>query len=187
MRKKFIIILSTLLTSLYISTNLYQLNLIQGESMKPTYKNLQLTIIDRRATDFQHGDVIVFYCPALDCTMVKRIIAMPGETVLISNGNVIVDDVQSSHVNGAVHFGGIASKELLLEDDQFFVMGDNHALSKDSRYEEIGCVNRINIIGRLIPNRPINLDSFRSIATIFPTKVYIYCIRQHYHKSSIYI
>ena len=154
MRKKFIIILSTLLIALYISQNLYQLNLIQGESMYPTYKNMQFTIIDRRATDFQCGDVIVFYCPALKCTMVKRIIATPGETVLISEGDVIVDGVKSPHVIGNVAFGGIASDKLFVNDDRFFVMGDNHAVSKDSRYEEIGCIRRENIIGRLIPNRP---------------------------------
>ena len=155
MQKKFIIILSTLLIALYISQNLYQLNLIQGESMYPAYKNMQLTMIDRRATNFQCGDVIVFYCPALKCTMVKRIIAIPGETILISDGDVIVDGVKSPHVNGNVDFSGIASNKLLIGDDLFFVMGDNHTLSKDSRYEEIGCISRENIIGRLIPNRPV--------------------------------
>lgn len=155
MRKKFIIIFSTLLIALYISQKLYQINLIQGESMYPTYKNMQFTLIDRRSTNFQNGDVIVFYCPALDCTMVKRIIATPGETVLILDGDVMVDGVKSPYVNGNVDFGGIASNKLLIGDDQFFVMGDNHALSKDSRYEEIGCISHENIIGRLIPNRPI--------------------------------
>lgn len=154
-KKQIILILVILSATLYISQNLYQLNLIQGDSMWPTFKNMQLTIIDRRATNFQCGDVIVFYCPACSCTMVKRIIAMPGETVLISDGDVIVDGVKSPHINGEVDFSGTASKELLLGKGQFFVMGDNHALSKDSRYEEIGCVSRENIIGRLIPNRPI--------------------------------
>lgn len=153
--KKNIIILSILLIALYISQKLYQINLIQGESMYPTYKNMQFTMIDKRALDFQNGDVIVFYCPALDCTMVKRIIATSGETVLISDGDVMVDGVKSPYVNGNVDFGGIASNELFIGDDQFFVMGDNHALSKDSRYKEIGCVSHENIIGRLIPNRPM--------------------------------
>lgn len=155
MRKKIIIILSVLLVSLYLSQNFYQLNLIQGESMYPTYHNMQFTIIDRRAANFQCGDVVVFYCPALRCTMVKRIIALPGQTVQIADGSVLVNGVKSTQVSGNVEFGGIASKELLLDDNQFFVMGDNHAVSKDSRYAEIGCVSRDNIIGRLIPNRPV--------------------------------
>lgn len=125
--------------------------------MYPTYKNFQLTLIDKRATDFQCGDVIVFYCPSLDCIMVKRIIAAPKETVLISEGNVLVDGLQSPYICEDVDFGGIASDELLVGENQFFVMGDNYSQSKDSRYEEIGCISRENIIGRLIPNRlPFN-------------------------------
>ena len=153
MRKKIILILLVLFVTYYISQNLYQLNLVQGESMYPTYKNLQFTLIDKRASDYACGDVIVFYCPELNCTMVKRIIAASGETVLVLDENVLVNGVQSPYVIGNVAFGGIATTTLFVGDDQFFVMGDNHAQSKDSRYEEIGCIDRKNIIGRLIPNR----------------------------------
>jgi len=153
MWKKSIIILSILFITLYISQNFYQFNLIQGDSMYPTYKNMQLTLIDRRASDFQCGDVIVFYCPALNCTMVKRIIAVSGDTVLISNGSVLVNGVQSPYVYGNAEYSGTASNALLVGDKQFFVMGDNHAQSKDSRYNEIGNISEENIIGRLIPNR----------------------------------
>lgn len=156
MWKKLIIILSVLFAAWFVSQSLYQLNLIQGASMEPAYKNMQFTMIDRRASDFACGDVIVFYCPAFNCAMVKRIIAASGETVLISDGEVLVDGVKSPHVSGPVDFGGTASKELLVGDNQFFVMGDNYSKSKDSRYEEIGLINRENIIGRLIPNRPVS-------------------------------
>lgn len=154
MRKKIIIILLVLFITFYISQNLYQLNLIQGESMYPAYKNLQFTLIDKRASDFASGDVIVFYCPELNCTMVKRIIAVSGETIRIADGTVLIDGKKSPYVNGSVDFGGTASTALLVGDNRFFVMGDNYAQSKDSRYEEIGCISRENIIGRLIPNRP---------------------------------
>ena len=154
-KKTFIICASVFVTALFVSKNLYQLTLIQGASMHPTYRGMQFAIIDKRAQAFQNGDVIVFYCPTLNCTMVKRIIASPGETVLVTDGNVLVNGVKSPYVNGAIGFAGIASEELLLDNDQFFVMGDNHAQSRDSRYEEIGCVNRENMIGRLIPNRPV--------------------------------
>ena len=156
MRKKIILILLVLLVAFYISQNLYQLNLIQGDSMYPTYKNFQFTFIDKRAYDFVCGDVIVFYCPELNCTMVKRIIAVSGETVLITDGDVLVNGMKSPHISGRVDFGGTASTALLVSDNCFFVMGDNYAQSMDSRYEEIGCISRENIIGRLIPNRPVS-------------------------------
>lgn len=120
--------------------------------MYPTYKNMQFTLIDKCTTSFQSGDVVVFYCPSLDCTMVKRIIAVPGDSVLIANGSVLVNGIQSPYVHDSVDYGGIASSALIINDDHFFMMGDNHAQSKDSRYKEIGCISRENIIGRLIPN-----------------------------------
>ena len=154
-RTTFMIFIGVLFTALFISQNLYQLNIIQGDSMYPTYKNFQFTLIDKRASDFTHGDVIVFYCPELSCTMVKRIIAVSGETVLITDGDVLINGEKSPYINGSVDFGGTSSTALLVSDNCFFVMGDNYAQSKDSRYSEIGCISRENIIGRLIPNRPV--------------------------------
>lgn len=153
MKKTFIICASVFATALFVSKSLYQFTLIQGDSMHPTYHNMQFAIIDKHTQTFQNGDVIVFYCPALSCTMVKRIIASPGETVLITDGSVLVNGVKSPYVSETISFAGIASKELLLGNDQFFVMGDNYAQSRDSRYEEIGCINRENMIGRLIPQK----------------------------------
>lgn len=157
MRKKLIITLFILFVTFIISQNFFQLNLIQGESMYPTYKNMQFTLINKCTTSFQSGDVIVFYCPSLDCTMVKRIIAVPGDSVLIADGSVLVNGMQSPYVHNSVDYGGTASTVLLVGDDHFFMMGDNHAQSKDSRYKEIECIPRENIIGRLIPNcSPVN-------------------------------
>ncbi len=154
MRKKLILILLVLILTLYISKNYYQLNLIQGTSMYPTYKNMQFTLIDRRAADFQCGDVIVFYCPSQNSTMVKRIIAGPGDAIQITNGIVQVNGDPSPYVCEPVSYGGIARDTLTISADHFFVMGDNPAQSRDSRYEEIGCIDRSHIVGRLIPNRP---------------------------------
>lgn len=158
MRKNIFILLLILLISMYVSKNLYQLNLVQGNSMLPAYKNMELTIIDRRTADFKCGDVIAFYCPSLDCVLIKRIIATPGQTVLISNGNVLSDGIPSPYVHQKVSFSGLAANEIKLSDNEFFVMGDNHSQSKDSRYEEIGCITRENILGRVIPNKPYKAE-----------------------------
>lgn len=147
-----IIILSVLVAAWFVSKNFYQFNLICGDSMYPAYKNMQLTIIDKRADSFEHGDAIVFYCPGLDAALVKRIIALPGETVLIKNGEVFVNGKKSPHVSGSVDFSGTAATGFVLDDESFFVLGDNYAESKDSRHAQVGGVKRENIIGRIIPN-----------------------------------
>ena len=48
-------------------------------------------------------------------------------------------------------FPGAAADEILLGDDEFFVLGDNLSQSKDSRYETVGIVDGENIIGKVIP------------------------------------
>lgn len=154
MRKNIFILLLILLSSMYISKKLYQLNLVQGSSMLPAYKNMELTLIDKREDDFKCGDVIAFYCPSIDCVLIKRIIATPGQTVLISDGNVLSDGIPSPYVCQKVSFSGLAANEITLSANEFFVMGDNHSQSKDSRYEEIGLIARENILGRIIPNKP---------------------------------
>jgi signal peptidase I, bacterial type len=123
--------------------------------MYPAYKNMQLTLINRRATDFQCGDVIVFYSAAFKCTMVKRIIAVSGDTVLISDRCVLVNNTPSPYTYTDITYAGTAAQTLVVSDNSYFVMGDNHSQSKDSRYDEIGCVSREEIIGLLIPNRPL--------------------------------
>ena len=153
MRKKIFIILLILFLTFYVSQNLYQLNLIQGDSMSPTYKNMQFTLIDKRVSDFQRGDVIVFYSDTLNCTMVKRIIAASGDTVLISDGLVFVNNTPSPYTDSDITYAGTAAQTLVVGYNSFFVMGDNHAQSKDSRDAEIGCIPTENIIGRLIPSR----------------------------------
>ena len=158
MRKKLILILLVLILTLYISKNYYQLNLIQGASMYPTYKNMQFTLIDRRAADFQCGDVIVFYCPSQNSTMVKRIIAGPGDAIQITNGIVQVNDNPSPYVCDPVSYGRIARDTLTISAAHFVVLGDNPAQSRDSRYEEIVSTDRSYIAGRLIANRPAQCE-----------------------------
>lgn len=57
----------------YISTYWYQLMLIQGDSMLPTYHNMQLVIVDKHSKDYDVGDVVAIDCRGLDAIIVKRI------------------------------------------------------------------------------------------------------------------
>jgi signal peptidase I len=99
-------------------------------------------------------DIIVFYPYGRENEeyYVKRIIGLPGETVQIIGSDV--------YINGEVleeHYGkdpiedpGRAIEPITLGDDEFFVMGDNRSISKDSRTEEVGNVKKENIGGRAV-------------------------------------
>lgn len=144
----FITILLTFLLSKYC----IQFALIQGDSMLPTYHNWQLVIVNKLDTRYNYGDVIIFTNQNLHSTLVKRIVALPGDTILIQNGSLYVNNIPSSiqPANHKIIYSGIASAPITLSDDEFFVLGDNYNVSKDSRYSSIGCIKKSAIIGKVI-------------------------------------
>lgn len=135
----------------YISTYCWQIALVQGESMYPTYHEWQFIILDKKADKFEKGDVIAFQCETLDTVMIKRIVAVSGDTVCISDGNLYVNG--ASPVNTNISYSGIAGQKLTIPKGKCFVMGDNYEYSKDSRYEEIGYIDFTSIIGIVYPNK----------------------------------
>ena len=140
------------LVTWYISSNLVQFALIQGDSMLPTYHNMQLVLVDKHSNEFHYNDVIVFTNEKLNATLIKRIIAIPGDTVQIIDGIVYVNNIPSPFLTGdkIISYSGIASSPLHLSSDEYFVLGDNFEESKDSRYPEIGCIKHDTILGRII-------------------------------------
>lgn len=140
------------LVTWYISSNLVQFALIQGDSMLPTYHNMQLVLVDKHSNEFHYNDVIVFTNEKLNATLIKRIIAIPGDTIQIIDGIVYVNNIPSPLLTGdkIISYSGIASSPLHLSSDEYFVLGDNFEESKDSRYPEIGCIKHDTILGRII-------------------------------------
>ena len=143
----FLVILSCFLCSRFC----FQLLLIQGQSMEPSYRSGQLIMINKLDREFKQGDCVLFYCDSLDENLVKRIVAQPGDRVQISAGKL--------YVNGLAHFpypdcpliaeAGLAARELLVPQGQYFVLGDNFAHSIDSRHPQVGLVDAENIKGKL--------------------------------------
>lgn len=78
---------------------------------------------------------------------VKRVVAVPGDTVLIQNGVLYVNGMASAWVDMKIMDPGIAEVELVLELDEYFCMGDNPGSSEDSRSANIGPVKERDIIG----------------------------------------
>lgn len=149
------LILTTLLiitVTFYLSKYWIQFTLIQGDSMLPTYHNWQFVLVNKHITDLEYGDVIVFNNKHLKATLVKRIIALPGDTVQIKNGILFVNNQPSTLTFGTakLSYSGIASSPLYLLDQEYFVLGDNYEQSKDSRHPEIGCVKKDSIVGIVI-------------------------------------
>jgi signal peptidase I len=82
---------------------------------------------------------------------VKRVIGVPGDTVLILDGVVYVNGelYEEEGEVDAILDAGIAAEEIVLGDDEYFVLGDNRNNSEDSRYANIGNIKKEYIIGKV--------------------------------------
>ena len=98
------------------------------------------------------GDVVVFLPNGNEKShyYVRRVIATPGDTVLIQDGAVYVNGQFYSEKKevASIDDPGIAGEEIKLGKDEYFVLGDNRNNSEDSRYANIGNIKEDYIIGK---------------------------------------
>ena len=128
---------------------------VSGQSMEPTFDDQQYIIVDQVSYRFHQphrGDVVVFRYPKNHAfSFIKRIIGLPGETVLVHNGTVTISSPQ--HPDGIkltepyIPYQTSGEVRMVLQKDQYFVMGDNRPNSSDSR--SWGFLRKDEIIGKV--------------------------------------
>lgn len=126
-----------------------------GSSMEPTLTDGDNLIVDKISYRFREPkrfDIIVFPFQYADKTYyIKRIIGMPGETVQIDGaGNIYINGeiLEESYGKEVMLNPGRAAEEIILEQDEYFVLGDNRNNSSDSRDPSVANIKKENIIGR---------------------------------------
>jgi len=142
---------------------------VDGESMFPTFHDRDYLIVDEltyRFSEPKRGDVIIFRYPNNPSLFyIKRIIGLPGETVQIDHGAVVIARTDGSSLTldetYVVQEDATYTLDTVVGADQYFVMGDNRPRSSDSRVW--GVLPRKNIIGRAFV-RILPLSS----ASLFP-------------------
>ncbi len=125
-----------------------------GSSMEPSLYNGQKIFLNRlvyKVSSPKAGDVIVFLPNGNEKShyYVKRVVGVPGDTLYIKKGILYVnDEAVEDYFNDKIAEPGILEGEVTLEEDEYFVIGDNCNSSEDSRSANIGTVKKEYIIGK---------------------------------------
>lgn len=138
-----------------------------GISMETTLNDGDSIIINKfsyRFNDPKRFDVIVFKQSGKEHSYynIKRIIGLPGEKIQIKdgviyiNGEIIQETINVEPMNNF----GLAEEEIKLEENEYFILGDNRNNSEDSRFASVGTIRRDEIVGKaFIRLKPFNFIS----------------------------
>ena len=125
---------------------------IESTSMLPTFREGTIHWIYRLAyrgsTSPGRGDVVAIRTSGETVMYIKRVVGLPGETLEIRRGEVIVDGkpLEEPHVRpGRKPWN---RKPYRLKSDQYFVIGDNRSM--DQEQHEFGAIERSRIVGKVI-------------------------------------
>lgn len=125
-----------------------------GPSMEPSLYNGQSIFLNRliyKVASPREGDVIVFLPNGNEKShyYVKRVVGVPGDTLYIKDGLLYVNgEAVEAYFNDRIAEPGLLESEVTLEEDEYFVIGDNCNNSEDSRSANIGTVKKSYIIGK---------------------------------------
>lgn len=146
------LVISLIIVS-FIITFVGRMNKVDGISMEPTLHNNDRIITTNIHGAFDYNDVVVIRRKN-DTSLVKRIIALPGDKIDIdfSSGSVYINDKLldepfiNEPTNNPINFSG----PVVVPEDHYFVMGDNRNHSDDSRDTKIGMIDKKNILGKVV-------------------------------------
>ena len=152
-----VVVVGALVVAFVVKTFLFQAFYIPSESMEPTLDVGDRVLVNKLsydAHDVNRGDLVVFerpddgfaVVPGETEDLIKRVVALPGETIEARDGVVYIDGrrLEEPYLTGEVLTQNLPPTEV--PDGHVFVMGDNRNNSEDSRV--FGAVDESLIVGR---------------------------------------
>lgn len=130
---------------------------VDGDSMKNTLKNGDILLL-YKLSSINRFDIIVLDEEKDNEKIIKRVIGMPGETVAIKKDKIYIND---KVIDDEYAYGQTSDyNKVTLRDNEYFILGDNRLISKDSRY--FGPIKENEIKGKIV----FRLFPFTKIGTV---------------------
>ncbi len=167
----FIDLLQTVVVALSICVVIYLFiatpNEVHGQSMEPNFHDKELLLTNKIVQllggtqlqavvgDYKRGDVVIFKHTLSQDDFIKRIIAIEGDSVMIKDGSVYVNNVKLNEPflpNGRrTEAGNFLTEGQMVKvpEDSYVVLGDNRGNSTDSRSNLVGFVKRSQLKGKV--------------------------------------
>ena len=123
---------------------------VQGMSMLPTYRDNQINVVNHLAYRWhepQRGDVVAIRHSGTTVLLMKRIVALPGETVAFRGGKLLVNGTEQSEPYVRLKCSW-QMPPVQLGANEFFVVGDNRSMLIEDHY--FGSATRDRIIGKVL-------------------------------------
>ncbi len=136
-----IIILAVMLVRTFIVTPI----MVRGDSMVPALDGNEIMLLKKYDTNYERFDIVVVDKIVEGDNLIKRVIGLPGETIKCRNNIVYIDGkpLDDEYASGTTS----NFQEIKLDDDEYFVMGDNREVSLDSRDSKVGVIKKNEIEG----------------------------------------
>ncbi|MGN0435824.1 MAG: signal peptidase I [Wujia sp.] len=152
----FVLVLAAAILGYAFVTFCFQTVNVTGPSMENVLSDGQVVVVNKltyKFNDIKRFDIVAYSdVKKSNYYDIKRIIGLPGETLQIIDGDIYIDgeklgqDVISANILNS----GIAAGEITLGEDEYFVLGDNVNNSEDSRFLNVGNINKKEILGKVI-------------------------------------
>ena len=133
--------------------------IVKEHSMENTLQNNDYVILYKLAyltkDHPDRGDIIVFKSSmqtddGKTKMLIKRVIGVEGDTISIHDGNVYRNGklLNEPYVKGGYTDGEVSN--LVVPDNELYVMGDNRSVSVDSRSTDVGFVSEDSVVGKAV-------------------------------------
>lgn len=133
--------------------------IVKEHSMEPTLEENNYIFLSKQAYTLfgepERGDIVVFHSDLRtvddkEKLLVKRIIGLPGDTVMITGGMVYINGEPLEEPYTKDGYTNTELPEVTVPEGHVFAMGDNRQNSIDSRHGDVGCVSIDQVVGKAV-------------------------------------